>query len=212
MTAFQGIGRVSEFVTSTMAEQPNGSSPMGEVEEKIGADYLPLLAAKQRLSVLNSEVKKMTGNLNMAISLLNGEETGHYAYRVHNRPHSRRFAQTIDVADRRRAEQDRRVSKAGQGRGRCPEQTVQGDRGEALVLRLTNTVMKLRGHFGRRQGAMTCRGDRRSPPSGGHHASKSNAADGQKDPQIRNRICETPHCETPHYGLPRDEGSGQGQN
>ena len=61
---------------------------MGEVEEKIGADYLRLLAAKQRLSVLESEVKKMTGNLNMAISLLNGEETGHYAYRVHNRPHS----------------------------------------------------------------------------------------------------------------------------
>ena len=30
----------------------------------------------------------MTGNLNMAISLSNGEETGHYAYRVHNRPHS----------------------------------------------------------------------------------------------------------------------------
>ena len=51
---------------------------MGEVEEKIGADYLRLLAAKQRLSVLNSEVKKMTGNVNMAISLLNGEETGHY--------------------------------------------------------------------------------------------------------------------------------------
>ncbi len=49
---------------------------MGEVEEKIGADYLRLLAAKQRLSVMNSEVKKMTGNLNMAISLLNGEETG----------------------------------------------------------------------------------------------------------------------------------------
>ena len=65
---------------------------MGEVEEKIGADYLRLLAAKQRLSVLNSEVKKMTGNLNMAISLLNGEETGHYGddgvYHVHNRPHS----------------------------------------------------------------------------------------------------------------------------
>ena len=65
---------------------------MGEVEEKIGADYLRLLAAKQRLSVLNSEVKKMTGNVNMAISLLNGEETGHYGddgvYHVHNRPHS----------------------------------------------------------------------------------------------------------------------------
>ena len=46
-------------------------------------------------------------------------------------------------------------------------------------------VMKLRGHFGCRQGAMTS--------SGGHHARKSNAADGQKDPQIRKRICETPH-------------------
>ena len=65
---------------------------MGEVEEKIGVDYLRLLAAKQRLSVLDSEVKKMTGNLNMAISLLSGKETGHYgddgAYHVHNRPHS----------------------------------------------------------------------------------------------------------------------------
>ena len=48
-----------------------------------------------------------------------------------------------------------------------------------LVWRLTNTVMKMRGHFGCRQGAMTCRGDRRSPLSGGHHARKSNAADGQ---------------------------------
>ena len=26
-----------------------------------------------------------------------------------------------------------------------------------------------------------------------HHARKSNAADGQKDPQIHKRICETPH-------------------
>ena len=43
----------------------------------------------------------------------------------------------------------------------------------------------LRGHFGCRQGAMTS--------SGVHHARKSNAADGQKDPQIRKRICETPH-------------------
>ena len=51
----------------------------------------------------------------------------------------------------------------------------------------------MRGHFGCRQGAMTCRGDRRSPPSGVHHARKSNAADGQKDPQIHKRICETPH-------------------
>ncbi len=61
---------------------------MGEVEEKIGADYLRLLAAKQRLSVLDSEVKKMTGKLTMAISLLSEKETGHYAYHVHNRPHS----------------------------------------------------------------------------------------------------------------------------
>ena len=56
---------------------------------------------------------------------------------------------------------------------------------QILVWCLTNTVMKMRGHFGRRQGAMTS--------SGVHHARKSNAADGQKDPQIRNRICETPH-------------------
>ena len=54
-----------------------------------------------------------------------------------------------------------------------------------LVWCLTNTLMKLRGHFGCRQGAMTS--------SGVHHARKSNAADGQKDPQIRKRICETPH-------------------
>ena len=54
-----------------------------------------------------------------------------------------------------------------------------------LVWCLTNTLMKLRGHFGCRQGAMTS--------SGGHHARKSNAADGQKDPQIHKRICETPH-------------------
>ena len=43
-----------------------------------------------------------------------------------------------------------------------------------LVWCLTNTVMKMRGHFGCRQGAMTS--------SGVHHARKSNAADGQKDP------------------------------
>ena len=61
-----------------------------------------------------------------------------------------------------------------------------------LVWCLTNTVMKMRGHFGCRQGAMTSRGDLRSP-QGVHHARKSNAADGQKDPQIHNRICETPH-------------------
>ena len=56
---------------------------------------------------------------------------------------------------------------------------------QPLVWCLTNTVMKMRGHFGCRQGAMTS--------SGVHHARKSNAADGQKDPQIRKRICETPH-------------------
>ena len=65
---------------------------MGEVEEKIGSDYLRLLAAKQRLSVMDSEIKKMVGNLNLAISLLSGKETGHYdeggAYHVHNRPNS----------------------------------------------------------------------------------------------------------------------------
>ena len=33
-----------------------------------------------------------------------------------------------------------------------------------LVWCLTNTLMKMRGDFGCRQGAMTCRGDRRSPP------------------------------------------------
>ena len=31
---------------------------MGEAEEKIGADYLQLLAAKQRLSVLESEGRR----------------------------------------------------------------------------------------------------------------------------------------------------------
>ena len=71
----------------------------------------------------------------------------------------------------------------------------------SLVWCLTNTVMKLRGHFGCRQGVLRLRfakpvlslveGLRTS--SGGHHARKSNAADGQKDPQIHNRICETPH-------------------
>ncbi len=65
---------------------------MGAVEEKIGADYLRLLAARQRLSVMDSEIKKMIGNLNLAVSLLSGKETGHYAddgtYHVDNRPHS----------------------------------------------------------------------------------------------------------------------------
>ena len=62
-----------------------------------------------------------------------------------------------------------------------------------LVWCLTNTVMKMQGHFGCRQGAMTCRGDRRSPSRGVHQARKSNAADGRKDPQIHNRIRETRH-------------------
>ena len=65
---------------------------MGKVEEKIGADYLRLLAARQRLSVMDSEIKKMINNLNLAVSLLSGKETGHIAddgtYHVHNRPHS----------------------------------------------------------------------------------------------------------------------------
>lgn len=65
---------------------------MGEVEEKIGADFLRLLAARQRLSVLESETKRIISNLNLAISLLNGEETGEFnadgAFHVHNRPHS----------------------------------------------------------------------------------------------------------------------------
>ena len=62
-----------------------------------------------------------------------------------------------------------------------------------LVWCLTNTVMKMRGHFGCRQGAMTCRGGFQTRPCGRYHARKSNAADGQKDPQIHKRICETPH-------------------
>ena len=40
---------------------------------------------------MDSEIKKMIGNLNLAVSLLSGNETGHYddgAYHVHNRPHS----------------------------------------------------------------------------------------------------------------------------
>ena len=64
---------------------------MGEVEEKIGADYLRLLAAKQRLSVMDGEIKKMIGNLNLAVNVLSGKETGHYddgIYHVHHRPGS----------------------------------------------------------------------------------------------------------------------------
>ena len=64
---------------------------------------------------------------------------------------------------------------------------------ELLVWCLTNTLMKMRGHFGRRQGVLRLRCATLRTSSGGYHARKSNAADGQKDPQIRKRICETPH-------------------
>ena len=60
-----------------------------------------------------------------------------------------------------------------------------------LVWCLTNTVMNLRGHFGCRQGAMTCRGGFQTRPSGVHHARNSNAADGEKDQQITMRINRT---------------------
>lgn len=65
---------------------------MGELEEKIGADFLRLLAAKQRLTVLDGKAKKMIADLNMAIQLLSGKETGHMddngAYYVHTRAKS----------------------------------------------------------------------------------------------------------------------------
>ena len=49
----------------------------------------------------------------------------------------------------------------------CYQEIMQDPkRGPGLVWCLTNMVMKMRGDFGCRQGAMTCRGDRRSPPSG----------------------------------------------
>ena len=77
--------------------------------------------------------------------------------------------------------------------GGCLCERVSNPPVRQLVWCLTNTLMKMRGHFGRRQGAMTCRGDRRSPLRGVHHARKSNAADGQKDPHLHKRICETRH-------------------
>ena len=65
---------------------------MGELEEKIGANFLRLLAAKQRLTVLDGKAKKMIADLNMAIQLLSGKETGHVddkgAYHVHTRAKS----------------------------------------------------------------------------------------------------------------------------
>ena len=53
----------------------------------------------------------------------------------------------------------------------------------ALVWCLTNTVMKMRGHFGCRQGAMTCRGGFQTRPCGVHHARKSNATNASRWPQ-----------------------------
>ncbi len=65
---------------------------MGQLEEKIGADFLRLLAAKQRLTVLDGKAKKMIADLNMAIQLLSGKETGHMddngAYHIHTRAKS----------------------------------------------------------------------------------------------------------------------------
>ena len=47
-----------------------------------------------------------------------------------------------------------------------PPASGREQRPPALVWCLTNTLMKMRGHFGRRQGAMTSRGDLRSPQGG----------------------------------------------
>ena len=54
-----------------------------------------------------------------------------------------------------------------------------------LVSRPANTCDKLRRIFCCRQGAMTS--------SGGYHARKSNAADGEKDQHIHHVLFETPH-------------------
>ncbi len=65
---------------------------MGQLEEKIGADYLRLLAARQRLTVLDGKAKKMIADLNMAIQVLSGKETGHMdddgSYHIHTRAKS----------------------------------------------------------------------------------------------------------------------------
>lgn len=65
---------------------------MGQLEEKIGADFLRLLAAKQRLTVLDGKAKKLVADLNMAIQLLSGKETGHMddsgVFHVHTRAKS----------------------------------------------------------------------------------------------------------------------------
>ena len=59
---------------------------------------------------------------------------------------------------------------------------------EPLVLCLTNRFAKMRGTFRRRQGAMTCRGDLRSP-RGGHHARKT---PGQARGDVRSRRRKRP--------------------
>ena len=61
-----------------------------------------------------------------------------------------------------------------------------------LVSCPVNSHGKMRRIFRCRQGAMTSRGDLRSP-QGVHHARKSNAADGEKDQQITMRIDRTGH-------------------
>lgn len=65
---------------------------MGQLEEKIGADYLRLMAARQRLTVLDGKAKKMVADLNMAIQVLSGKETGHMdddgVFHVHTRAKS----------------------------------------------------------------------------------------------------------------------------
>lgn len=65
---------------------------MGQFEEKIGADYLRLLAARQRLTVLDGKAKKMIADLNMAIQVLSGKETGHRdaggVFHIHTRAQS----------------------------------------------------------------------------------------------------------------------------
>ncbi len=61
------------------------------------------------------------------------------------------------------------------------------------VLRSTNTLTKMRRNSCRRQGATTCRGGFQTRPCGQYHARRSNAADGEKDQQIRQRICGTQH-------------------
>ncbi|MCY4489361.1 MAG: hypothetical protein OXF11_19885 [Deltaproteobacteria bacterium] len=78
---------------------------MGQLEEKIGANFLRFLAAKQRLTVLDGKAKKMIADLNMAIQVLSGKETGHMddngIYHIHTRaksgvPHRQLMLPTIE--------------------------------------------------------------------------------------------------------------------